>query len=389
MGEPVIIGWAHSPFGKLDLPDTQSLMASVTRPALDHAGVSAADVDGIYVGVMNNGFSLQDFQASLVAMNEDELRYTPATRLENACSTGSAAVYAAADFIQSGRGKVALVVGAEKMTHVGPTDIETILMGASYRPEEVPLAKGFANLFGHIAQGYFQRYGDRSEELAMIAAKNHGNAASNPLAHMRKDLGFDFCNTVSDRNPLVAPPLRRTDCSLVTDGAAALVIADSDYAEGVARVIRFRARKQVNDILAISRRDVTAFEGARRAWAGALSEANLAVTDLSLVETHDCFTIAEMIEYEAMGLAAPGEGYKVVRSGMTRFDGKLPVNASGGLKAKGHPIGATGVSMHVLAAMQLMGEAPGLQVPNAEIAGIFNMGGVAAANYVSILERAK
>ena len=139
----------------------------------------------------------------------------------------------------------------------------------------------------------------------------------------------------------------------------------------------------------ISRRDILAFEGARQAWAQALKQAGIAVTDLDLVETHDCFTIAELIEYEAMGLAKPGEGWKVAREGINRKDGSLPINPSGGLKAKGHPIGATGVSQHVMACMQLMNEAGDMQIPNAGLAGVFNMGGAAVANYVSILERVK
>jgi acetyl-CoA C-acetyltransferase len=221
----------------------------------------------------------------------------------------------------------------------------------------------------------------------MIAAKNHENGVANPFAHMRKDFGFDFCNTVSDKNPYVAAPLRRTDCSLISDGAAALVLADEEMAATLSRAIGFRGRKHVNDILALSRRDPLAFEGARRAWAGALDLAGVTLIDLSFVETHDCFTIAELIEYEAMGLAKPGEGRHVIRDGVTTKSGSLPVNPSGGLKAKGHPIGATGVSMHVMAAMQLAGEAGDMQVPKAEIAGVFNMGGTAVANYVSIMER--
>jgi acetyl-CoA C-acetyltransferase len=294
------------------------------------------------------------------------------------------------DFIEAGRGRIALVIGAEKMTGVPTSEIGDILLGASYRAEEADVDGGFAGLFGRIAQTYFQRYGDRSEELAMIAAKNHANGVANPYAHMRKDLGFEFCNTVSDRNPYVAAPLRRTDCSLVSDGAAAIVVADEETAAAMERAVSFRSRRHVNDILALSRRsDVLAFEGARRAWAGALQDADVSLDDLSFVETHDCFTIAEMIEYEAMGLAAPGEGHRVVREGVTRKDGKLPVNPSGGLKAKGHPIGATGVSMHVMAAAQLMDEAGDMQVANRGLAGVFNMGGAAVANYVSILERAK
>lgn len=389
MSKAHIVGWAHSPFGKSVLENTEQLMASVVGPAIEHAGIDAADIDGIFVGVMNNGFSNQDFQAALVAMGDERLTYTPAVRFENACATGSAALYSAMDFIEAGRGRIALVVGAEKMTALPSAEVGEILLSASYRAEEGDIPGGFAGQFGRIAQAYFQRYGDRSEELAMIAAKNHANGALNPYAHMRKNFGFEFCNTVSDKNPYVAPPLRRTDCSLISDGAAALILADAETAAGLHRAIGFRGRKHVNDILALSRRDPLAFEGARRAWAGALEEAGAGLEDLSFVETHDCFTVAELIEYEAMGLAAPGEGYRVVREGIAQKSGRLPVNPSGGLKSKGHPIGATGVSMHVMAAMQLMGEAGDMQLPGATMAGVFNMGGTAVANYVSIMERVK
>ncbi len=384
-----IVGWSHSSFGKAEAPDTESLIAGILAPALAHAGIDAADVDGIFVGVFNAGFSRQDFQAALVALADDRLRHTPATRYENACATGSAALYGAMDFIESGRGRIALVVGAEKMTATPTAQVGDILLGASYVKEEADVQGGFAGLFGQIAQSYFQRHGDQSEALAMIAAKNHANGLANPYAHMRKDFGFDFCNTVSDKNPYVAGPLRRTDCSLVSDGAAILVLADDETAKSLNRAIAFRARVQANDFLPLSRRDVLDFAGVRRAWAGALDQAGLGLEDLSFVETHDCFTIAELLEYEAMGLAAPGQGHRVIREGITAKDGRLPVNPSGGLKSKGHPIGATGVSMHVMAAMQLAGEAGDMAVRDARIGGVFNMGGAAVANYCSILERVK
>ena len=151
----------------------------------------------------------------------------------------------------------------------------------------------------------------------------------------------------------------------------------------------FRAAAHVQDLLPMSKRDVLKFEGCGRAWRRALADAGITLADLSLVETHDCFTIAELIEYEAMGLVAEGQGARAVAEGWTQMDGRLPVNPSGGLKAKGHPIGATGVSMHALAAMQLTATAGGMQVKDARLAGIFNMGGTAVANYVSILERIK
>lgn len=382
-----IIGWAHTRFGRLEALDTTALMAEVVPDALAHAQVDAADVDGVFVGVYNNGFSTQDFQAALVSVADARLARTPATRLENACATGSAALYAACDFLESGRGKVALVVGAEKMTGVSTPRAGEILLSGSYQPEEAAVQGGFAGVFAGIAREYAERFGDPSDAMARVAAKNHANGVTNPFAQLRKDLGVDFCSTVSDKNPLVAPPLRRTDCSLISDGAAALVLAAPDVAASVERRVRFRARAHANDVFPLSRRDVTEFAGARRAWAAALGEAGLTTLDLDLIETHDCFTIAELIQYEAFGLAERGQAHRVLEEGLTGPDGKLPVNRSGGLKAKGHPIGATGVSMHALAAMQLTGSAGDMQLPRADVAGVFNMGGAAVANYASILER--
>ncbi|MCB1424581.1 MAG: thiolase domain-containing protein, partial [Notoacmeibacter sp.] len=198
-----------------------------------------------------------------------------------------------------------------------------------------------------------------------------------------------FCRTESEKNPFVAGPLKRTDCSLVSDGAAAIVLTDVETALSMKRAVAIRGNAHVQDFLPMSKRDILLFEGCTHAWAQAMKQARVGLEDLSFVETHDCFTIAELIEYEAMGLARPGEGAKVALEGQTEKGGRLPVNPSGGLKAKGHPIGATGVSMHALTAMQLMGEADGFQVENATLGGIFNMGGAAVANYVSILERIK
>ncbi len=389
MTEACIVGWAHTPFGRLDEPDVEALIARVARAAIDDAGVAPAEIDGVFVGLFNNGFSKQDFPSSMVLQSVPELRFTRATRYENACASGSAAVHGARDFIAAGRGRFALVVGAEKMTATPGAQVGDILLSASYRREEGDIPAGFAGVFGRIAERYFQKYGDQSDALAAIAAKNHKNGVSNPYAQMRKDLGYEFCRTLSDKNPYVAPPLKRTDCSLVSDGAAALILADEETARALGKAVRFRAAVQVNDFLPISRRDPTAFEGAAVAWQRALAQANLGLEDLSFVESHDCFTIAELLEYEAMGLTAPGQGARAVLEGWTHKDGRLPINPSGGLKAKGHPIGATGVSMHAIAAMQLTGQAGEMQLPRADRAGVFNMGGAAVANYVSILEALK
>ena len=382
------IGWSHSRFGKYDALDAETLIADAVRGALADAGIDAAQVDALFVGTFNNGFVAQDFPASLAINDQPGLRFKPAVRVENACATGSAAIHAGLQAIRSGAAEVVIVLGYERMNGLPTAQVGDVLLKAAYVKEETSSA-GFAGVFAGIAQQYFDRHGDASETLARISAKNHANGVANPFAHIRRDLGFEFCNTVSDKNPIVAGPLRRTDCSLVSDGAAAMVLCSEHALKALApkRAVRFAAAQQVNDYLPVSRRDVLKLEGAALAWQRAFIESGRTLAELSLVETHDCFTIAELLEVEAMGLAGPGQGPAVIREGQTQRGGRLPINLSGGLKAKGHPIGATGVSQHVLAAMQLVDEAGDMQLPGARLAGVFNMGGVAVANYVSILER--
>ena len=384
-----IVGWAHSRFGKLEGETLETLIVKVTKEALEHAGIGPDEVDEIVLGHFNAGFSAQDFTASLVLQASNDLRFKRATRVENACATGSAAVHQGIKTIEARAARIVLVVGAEQMTATPAQEIGRNLLKASYVREEADIDGGFAGIFGKIAGLYFQKWGDQSDALAMIAAKNHKNGVGNPYAQMRKDLGYDLCRTESEKNPFVAGPLKRTDCSLVSDGAAAVVLADVETALKLKKAVAFRAAEHVQDFLPMSKRDILKFEGCSQAWQRALARSGLQLSDLSFVETHDCFTIAELIEYEAMGLTAEGQGARAIKEGWTQKDGKLPVNPSGGLKAKGHPIGATGVSMHALAAMQLTGAAGDLQVKNAKLGGIFNMGGTSVANYVSVLERIK
>lgn len=383
-----IVGLAHTPFGKHATETVETLIVRVAQDALIDAGIEAADVDEIVLGHFNAGFSAQDFTAALVLQADPAFRFKPATRVENACATGSAAVHQGIKSIAAKSARIVLVVGVEQMTTTPGPEIGKNLLKASYLPEDGNIEAGFAGVFGQIAASYFQQYGDQSDALAKIAAKNHKNGVSNPYAQMRKDFGYEFCRNESEKNPRVAGPLKRTDCSLVSDGAAAIVLADVETAMKLGKpAVAFRGTAHAQDFLPMSKRDILKFEGCGEAWSRALKQAGVTLDDLSFVETHDCFTIAELIEYEAMGLTKPGQGARAIEEGIVEKTGKLPVNPSGGLKAKGHPIGATGVSMHALATMQLRGEAGDMQIENARLGGIFNMGGAAVANYVSILER--
>ena len=313
-----IVGWAHTPFGKHDAETVESLITRVAREALEHAGVTARDIDQIYLGHFNAGFSPQDFTAALVLQADENFRFKPATRVENACATGSAAVHQALNSIEAKAARIVLVVGVEQMTKTPPAQIGENLLRASYLPEDGQTPAGFAGVFGKIAGAYFQRHGDQSDALALIAAKNHKNGVDNPYAQMRKDLGYEFCRTESEKNPFVAGPLKRTDCSLVSDGAAALVIADVETALSMRRAVAFRARAHAQDFLPMSKRDILKFEGCATAWRRALEAGKLELDDLSFVETHDCFTIAELIEYEAMGLVPEGQGARAIKEGWHR-----------------------------------------------------------------------
>ena len=289
----------------------------VATEALADAGVAAGDVDEIVLGHFNAGFSQQDFTASLVLQASPDLRFKRASRVENACATGSAAVHQGLTAIAAKAARIVLVVGVEQMTTTPGPEIGRNLLKASYVREEADIDGGFAGIFGKIASLYFQRWGDQSDALARIAAKNHKNGVGNPFAQIRKDLGYEFCRTESEKNPRVAGPLKRTDCSLVSDGAAAVVLADVETALQLGKAIAFRAAEHVQDFLPMSKRDVLKLEGCAQAWKRALANAGLALTDLSFVETHDCFTIAELIEYEAMGLVPEGQGARAVAEGLT------------------------------------------------------------------------
>ncbi|RWR48702.1 thiolase domain-containing protein [Sinirhodobacter ferrireducens] len=379
-----ITGSGHTRFGRLT-ETLEELIVEAAREAIAEAEIDPAEIDAVYLGHFNSGLVPDGFASSLIHQAHPALRFKPAARCENACASGAAAIHAGLNMIRAGRARTVLVVGAEKMTHRSTPEVTTALAGAGYQNDPAEAALSFPQVFAVAAQAYAERYGDPMDAMARIAAKNHANALNNPLAQMHKAMSYEFCREVSEKNPLIAPPLRLSDCSLVSDGAAAVVLTSDPQS---ARRVRIAAAEHVSDYLPMSRRDFIAFEGPERAIRAAYAAAGITVGDLDFAEVHDCFTPAELLIYEAMGLAEKGQGARAIEEGTVLPEGALPVNLSGGLKAKGHPVGATGVSMHALAFRQLTGQAGAMQRPGAEWGLTFNMGGAAVANYATVLQAA-
>jgi acetyl-CoA C-acetyltransferase len=388
MMQAVIVGWGHTQFGKLDALSLEDMIVSAANEAIRHAGLAATDIDAVWLGHFNSGLIPDGFCSSMVLAADSALRFKPATRCENACASGAAALYAALDAVNSGRVRAALVVGAEKMTTLATAGVTAALASASYQAQESGVS--FPQIFARYAKAYWSAHTDPREAMARIAVKNHANAMQNPLAQMHRPIDLDFALSASDRNPMIADPIKLSDCSLISDGAAALVVVHRDLLCDFPCGIAFRAAEQVNDVLPLSAKNLASFGGPRHAFTRAYAGAGVSVEDIDFAEVHDCFTIAELLTMEAMGLAEAGHAPALLAEGFTQRGGRLPINLSGGLKAKGHPIGATGVSMHVIAARLLSGQAGDMNLAERPNLGLcFNMGGGAVANYVSILEQVK
>lgn len=381
-----IVGSGHTKFGRLDALTLEDLIVSAAREALEEAQVGADEIDAVYLGHFNSGLVPDGFASSLIHQVAPELRFKPATRCENACASGAAAIFSAINAINAGEADLVLVVGAEKMTSRTTPEVTTALAGAGYQNDPKEAGLSFPALFGIAAAQYADRYQCPLEAMARIASKNHHNAMSNPLAQMQREMSFEACNTTSDKNPVIAAPLRLTDCSLISDGAAAIVLASPERAKTFKREVVIRGKAHVSDFLPLSKRDFLSFEGPEKAIGDAMKNAGVSLQDINFAEVHDCFTIAELLVYEAMGLAPRGKGHRVLDDGTVMRGGALPVNLSGGLKAKGHPVGATGVSMHAMSYRQLTGQAGEGQLEGANLGLVFNMGGAAVASYASVLE---
>jgi acetyl-CoA C-acetyltransferase len=391
-----------------DLKSIYDLLIEAGQGALRDAGVEGREVDGVWVGSCAPGLLANQEHIAAVApeIDPEGLRFKPMTRCENACASGSVALYNALYAVESGRARIALVVGVEKMNLLDTKGVTHALATCSYWPEEGAKAITFPCLFAEYAKGYAARYGLPAKlfarMLASVSALGYRNGLDNPLAHFGKGGPADKMQLLTadailglpaEKNPVIAEPLRLHDCSLVSDGAAAVVIMQSSAASRrKAGVVEIAGIGQVNERMALSVRPnmhelVAGKEAVRRAF----TEAGVGVSDVDLAEVHDCFTINQILCTEALGLSSDGRsGYDYIEGRFGREDACC-VNLSGGLKAKGHPVGATGVSMHAVLYKQLIGEPWGATPirKHPEIGVTFNVGGSGVTNCVTVLRRSR
>ena len=420
MSKVSIIGAYNTKFGAFveknretgEIKDTKSfydLIIEAGKGAIADAGLEPADIDGIWIGSCSpSKFINQEHVGPLgLEVAPDFLRFVPTTRTEGACASSSIALYNAVFGVESGRFNRVLVIGVEKMSLLATPDVTHALACSSYWPEEGAKGITFPGLFAEYAKGYMAHYGYRLEELqkmfAAVSALSYRNGIENPLAHFSKGGPADRLKLFTPEailnlpesgkggNPLIADPLRLHDCSLISDGAAAVVLAPTQEAKSInQRVVEIAGIGMTTERLAESvRPNMHELIAGKKAVESSFGEANIGIADVDLAEVHDCFSINQLLTTEALGLSEDGRAGWDYIDGRFGQDDSCPVNLSGGLKSKGHPVGATGCSMHALAYKQLVGEPIGMapKAKSPEVAVVFNVGGSAATNCVTTLKR--
>lgn len=409
----LITGGGHTRFGNHSQKDKQTgerkdtysleqMLGDVIGEALSEAALEADAIDAIYMGSCSPGaFTNQELLGPIALQQCPSLRFKPVHQSTAACASSSMALHAAADALQSGRINAALVVGIEKMTLRNTPQVTEILGRCSYWPEESARGVTFPGLFARIGEAYRQHHRigpDRYREmLATVAASNYSRGIHNPLAQfgpgsLPESAGLTSAQSIlelpEERNPVIAPPLHLHDCSPISDGAVALVLVRADSGLKHDRAAAIAGRAVSTDYLPLSSRPALyKLEGARDASARAYREAGISVNELDLVEVHDCFTSNQLLCLEALGLSDEGCAGEDYLAGLHGNDARCQVNLSGGLKSKGHPVGATGASMHYFAYRQLTGRAVGMaHADKPEFAAVLNIGGSGVVNCTTILQ---
>ena len=412
MSKASIIGAYNTEFGafvKKDkatglITDTKTyydLLIEAGRGAIADAGLDAKDIDAIYVGSCSPGsFINQDHVAPIAAEIDPALRFKPMTRCECACASSSVALYDALYAVEAGRAKNVLVIGVEKMNLLPTPQMTHVLACCSHWPSEGSRGMSFPMLFAEYAKGYQANYNIPTAEFERMlwtaGALCYKNGAENPLAHMKTGpASVEAIMALNEvdakgrcKNMMVAAPLRLHDCSLVTDGAAALVLTLTANVPNRKRAVEIAGIGHSVERLAENvRPNMHELLAGKDAVAKAYKEAGITAADIDLAEVHDCFTINQILSTEALGLSADGRGGYDYLDGRFTRDDKVAINLSGGLKSKGHPVGATGASMHALIYKQIIGEAIGVKAKKADIGVAFNVGGSAVTNCVTVLRK--
>lgn len=377
-----IVSYGHTKYGVLK-EETPELIQTVIDQCMAGVenGIEPKDVDLVIASCVDNQFSNQH-QTGTLAWRYLKNPNAEGFRVEAACSSGSMAVYVARRMILAGYAKNALVVGFEKMSRLS-TETATSVLIRGGSPEEIKLGITQPACYALMAQLYMQKYGATEEDYALVSVKNHENAMRNPWAQLHKRI------TVEDvkNSRMIATPIRLFHCCPITDGAAALLLS-AEPKKYTDTPVYIKEMGLAHDGLGVfEREDPTFIAASKKAAEKVYKSANIGPKQLQLVEVHDAFTPAEIMVYEALGLAERGKGYQLVRDGVVMFDGELPVNVSGGLKAKGHPVGATGIGMMVEMFLQLRGEAGERQVANVERTLVENHGGTGSVSVVTLLTR--
>lgn len=380
-----IMGIGETKMGKLPGRSLRELIAEAGGKAIADAGIEKKAIQALYLGNFNSQYLCYQGHMGPLASEALGLGDVPTVRTEGACASGSLAFRQALIAVAAGVYDVALVGGVEKMTHRETETVTTGIASAADVELEVNMGVTFPSIFAMMANRYFYEYGNAREAMAMCAVQNHQNALLNPDAQMQKAVTLE---QVKNGAP-VAHPLTVFDCSLVTDGAAFLVIAATDVAKSMAkkRLVEVIGCGQAGDTLtAATKRSLTTLYATVNAAKQAYAQAGLKPADIDLAEVHDCFTITQILNIEDLGFFEKGKGGDAVLDGRTALNGPMPVNTSGGLKAKGHPIGATGLSQMYEVVTQIRGEAGPRQVKDAEIGLTHNLGGTAATCVVTVLK---
>lgn len=380
MKEVAIIGTGMTKFGELWNKSIKDIFVEAALSAIKNAGVER--IDSMYVGAMSSGLFVSQEHLGAILADYLGVNPIPATRVESACASGGVSFRQAYFEVASGASEIVLAGGVEKMTD--GADVTEALATAADQEYEVYQGVTFPGLYALMANAHMHEFKTKREHLAQVAVKNHKNGFNNPNAQFRSEISVEQVLNSS----LVADPLRLLDCSPVSDGGAAVILCPLELAKRISKnYVKVRATAQASDTIALhSRNTFTTLNSVKTAAEKAYKSANLYPKDINFAEVHDCFTIAEIIVSEDLGFFEKGKGGIAVENGLTSLEGKIPINTSGGLKSKGHPVGATGIAQIIELYEQLTGQAGKRQVKNAHIGLAQNMGGSGASCVITILE---